>query len=107
MPTFEDRERGEEQKFKHSEELRFKARNRRNRLFGLWIARDHLGLKDDEAAAYATEVVMADFESPGDEDMLRKVRADLGKAGATISDHLLLKRLTEFEQEARRQVMSE
>lgn len=107
MTTFDDRERGEEQRFKHSEELRFKARNRRNRLFGLWVAENHLGLKGDEASSYATEVVMADFESPGDDDMLRKVKTDLEKASVSISDHLLMKHLGECEQEARKQVMSE
>ena len=44
MTTFDDRERGEESKFKHDLELGFKIRNRRNKLFGLWIAQEHLGL---------------------------------------------------------------
>ena len=43
MTTFDDRERQEETRFKHEQELAFKARNRGNRLFGLWIA-ERLGL---------------------------------------------------------------
>ena len=107
MTTFQDRERGEEQRLKHSEELRFKVRNRRNRLFGQWVAETHLGLKGDEAAAYAKDVVMSDFESPGDDDMLGKVKADLAKAGVDVSDHILHKHLQECEQAARAQVMAE
>ena len=47
MTTFDERERGEEGKFQHDQELAFKARNRRNKLFGLWIAQDHLGLSGE------------------------------------------------------------
>lgn len=107
MTTFEDRERGEETRFKHELELGFKIRNRRNKMFGLWVAQDHLGLAGDAAVAYAKDVVMADFELPGDADMLAKVQADLGRAGKQVSDHSLEKRLSEFEREARQQVMAE
>src|SRR3954451_5491450 len=74
MSTFDDRERGEETKYKHDLELGFKIRNRRNKLFGLWVAQTHLGLSSEEAVGYAKDVVMADFELPGDEDMLGKVK---------------------------------
>jgi hypothetical protein len=107
MTTFNERERGEEQKFKHSEELRFKARNRRNRLFGQWIAETYLGLQGEAAAEYAKEVVLADFESPGDDDMLGKIKADLAKVGQSLSEHILRKHLAELETVARQQVMKE
>jgi hypothetical protein len=107
MAIFEERQRAAEQKFSRDEDLAFRARNRRNRLFGMWIAEDQLGLTGEAATAYAKDVVMADFDLPGDEDMLGKVRADLGKAGKSISDHLLQKRLGEFLAIAREQVMKE
>lgn len=107
MTTFNERERGEETKYKHDLELGFKIRNRRNKLFGLWVAQTYLGLSDDEAASYAKDVVMADFELPGDEDMLSKVKADLERAGKEVSDHHLDKHLKEFETAAREQVMAE
>jgi hypothetical protein len=107
MSGFDERGKGEEQRFKLNEELRFKARNRRNRIFGQWIAITYLGLEDQAAADYAKDVVMSDFEAPGDHDMLEKVKADLAKAGATVSDHTLAKQLGEFEIQARQQVMSE
>jgi hypothetical protein len=107
MTTFDDRERGEEAKFQHEQELAFKVRNRRNKLFGLWIAQDHLGLSGEAASSYAKDVVMADFESPGDSDMMGKVKADLAKAGKQVSDHMLKKHLDEFQAQAKQQVMSE
>lgn len=107
MTTFEERERGEETRFKHELELGFKIRNRRNKMFGMWVAQTHLGLAGEEAVAYAKEVVMADFELPGDSDMLTKVKADLDKAGKQVSDHALKKHLGELEHEAKQQVMAE
>lgn len=107
MTTFDERERGEESKFKHDLELGFKIRNRRNKLFGLWVAQDHLGLTGDAAVGYAKDVVMADFELPGDGDMIDKVKADLAKAGKTVSDHALTKQLQALEAESRKQVMAE
>ena len=107
MTTFDERQRGEESRFRHEQELGFKIRNRRNKLFGLWLADEYLGLTGDKATDYAKDVVMADFESPGDADMMRKVKGDLDAAGKTVSDHLLEKRLRELEGLARQQVQSE
>jgi hypothetical protein len=106
MTTFDDRERTEETRFKHSEELAFKARNRGNRMFGLWIA-EQLGLSGEPAADYAKDVVVADFESPGDDDIFTKVRADLAAKSVAISDHLLKKHLQEFREVALQQIKTE
>ena len=76
MTTFDDRERQEETRFKHEQELAFKARNRGNKMFGLWVA-EQLGLSGEAADNYARDVVLADFELPGDEDIFTKVKADL------------------------------
>ena len=82
MTTFDDRENAFEAKFAHDGEMQFKAEARRNKLLGLWAA-GLMGKSGDEAAAYALEVVTADFEEAGVEDVVRKVAADLGgKAGA-------------------------
>jgi hypothetical protein len=77
MSTFDDRENAFESKFAHDAEMQFKAEARRNKLLGQWAA-ELLGKTGDEAAEYAREVVMSDFEEAGDEDVLRKVAADLG-----------------------------
>ena len=103
MTTFDDRERSFETKFAHDAELRFKAEARRNRLLGEWAA-GLLGKTGDDAKAYAMSVVTSDFEHPGDEDVLRKVAADLkGKADeATIRE-----KMSELRSIARQQVANE
>jgi len=74
--TFDKREEAFEQQFAHDEELRFKAMARRNKMLGLWAA-EVLGKSGADAEAYAKEVVLADFEESGDNDVLRKVVKDL------------------------------
>ncbi|KFB10288.1 DUF1476 domain-containing protein [Nitratireductor basaltis] len=85
MGSMEERERAFENKFVRDEETKFRAMARRNKLLGLWVA-EKIGKKDEEAEAYARDVVKADFEEAGDEDVFRKVRADLDASGASISD---------------------
>ncbi len=103
---FDDRKKAFEEKFAHDEELRFKAQARRNRLLGLWVA-GLLGLSGEEAEAYAREVVMADLEEPGDEDVFRKVRADLDAKGVDVSDHRIRHRMEELLIEAAEQIRAE
>lgn len=79
MAGLDERKEGFEKKFAHDAELKFKAEARRNKLLGLWAA-EKLGKSGDDAEAYAKEVVMADFEEAGDEDVYRKVRGDLDDA---------------------------
>jgi hypothetical protein len=80
--TFDKREEGFEKKFAHDEELRFKAMARRNKMLGLWAA-GILGKSGADAEAYAKEVVLADFEEAGDNDVARKVLKDLEPKGIT------------------------
>ena len=80
MTTFNDRERGFESKFAHDQETEFKVMGRRNRLLGEW-AGGLLGHSGQALDDYARTVVRADFQEAGDDDVLRKVAADLqGKA---------------------------
>ncbi|MCX7288440.1 MAG: DUF1476 domain-containing protein [Rhodobacterales bacterium] len=103
MTTFDDRENAFEAKFAHDSEMQFRAEARRNKLVGLWAA-GLLGKSDDEAAAYAVEVISADFEEAGDEDVVRKVTADL--AGKASADEVRAK-LREMLPVAKAQLMSE
>ena len=103
MTTFDKREEGFEKKFAHDEELRFKANARRNKLLGLWAA-EKLGLTGDEAAAYAKEVVVADLEEVGDDDVFRKIRKDFDAKGVTDSDHQIRRTMTEFMEKAIAQI---
>ena len=85
MSSFDKRQEGFEKKFALDEEQKFKAEARRNKLLGLWAA-EKLGKTGDEAAAYAKEVVSADFEEAGDSDVLRKVTKDLEGKGVSEAD---------------------
>ncbi|MEZ5731049.1 MAG: DUF1476 domain-containing protein [Paracoccaceae bacterium] len=103
MTTFDDRENAFESKYAHDEEMKFKAEARRNKLLGLWAA-GLLGKSGDAAAAYAKEVVASDFEEAGDEDVYRKVAADLG---AKASEAEIRAKMSELMAEAKRQIMTE
>lgn len=105
MSTFDDRERQFETKFQHDEELRFKVTARRNRLLGEW-AGAQLGLSGDALADYAKTVVAADFDKPGDDDVLQKVLADLVAKGiATDARHVRMQ-MDALVAVAKQQVMS-
>ena len=103
MTTFDDRENAFEAKFAHDSEMQFRAEARRNKLVGLWAA-GLMGKADDAAAAYALEVVSADFEEVGDEDVVRKVVADLG--GKASADDVRAK-MRELMPVAKAQLLSE
>jgi hypothetical protein len=106
MTTFDKRQEGFERKFAHDEELRFKANARRNKLLGLWAA-EKLGLSGAEADAYAKSVVMADFEEAGDDDVLRKLRADFDAKKVDQSDHQIRRTMDELMAKAVQQLQSE
>jgi hypothetical protein len=83
--SFDKREEGFEKQFAHDEELKFKATSRRNKLLGLWAA-EKLGRTGPDAETYAKEVVMADFEEAGEDDVFRKVRKDFDAGGVAATD---------------------
>ena len=103
MTSFNDREAAFENKFAHDAEMQFKAEARRNKLVGLWAA-ELLGKSGDEAAAYAVEVVSADFEEAGIEDVVRKVAGDLG---AKSSAEAVRAKMAELMPVAKSQLMNE
>ena len=103
MSTFDRREDAFENKFAHDEELRFKATARRNKLLGLWAA-GLLGFEGEKADEYAKEVVRADFEEPGEEDVFRKIRKDFDDAGVEQSDHQIRRTMDELLHTAAEQI---
>ena len=84
MSSFDKRQEGFEKKFALDEEQKFKAEARRNKLLGLWAA-EKLGLTGDAATAYSKEVVAADFEEAGDQDVQNKVLKDFADKGVTVA----------------------
>jgi hypothetical protein len=95
MTTFDKREEGFEKQFAHDEELRFKATARRNKMLGRWAA-EKQGLSGEAAEAYAKDVVLADFEEAGDDDVFRKIRADFDAKGVTLSDQDIRTQMIDF-----------
>ena len=106
MSGFDKREKGEEAKYALDQELRFKANARRNKLLGLWAA-ELMGLKGEAASNYAVEVVKADFEAPGDEDVFQKVAADFKAKGIAQTEHQLRRQMEELMATAIEQVKTE
>ena len=100
MTTFNDRENAFENKYAHDEETKFKIAARANKLLGLWAA-DLLGKSGDDAAAYALEVIKADFEEAGHEDVVRKVVADFN---GEMNDDEIRAKLVELTQTAVEQI---
>lgn len=106
MTTFDDREDKYEKKFAHDAALRFKAEARRNKLLGLWAAQ-LLGKEGPDADAYVKEVIKADLEEAGDEDVFRKIRKDFDAAGVDQSDHQIRRNMEDFMAQAMEQIQKE
>jgi len=104
MTTFDDRERAFETKFARDEEMQFRIHARRNRLLGAWAAK-LMGLSEAEAEVYAKDVIRADFEEAGDEDVIRKILGDLTSAGVECDEARIREALAVKTVEARRQLM--
>ena len=98
MSSFDDREKSFEKKFAHDEELQFKINARRNKYLGQW-ASQILGYDQEKENEYIQSVIKADFEEAGDEDVFRKLKADL--ANHNVSDEDIRKKMTELNEKAK------
>ena len=106
MSGMDDRQKAFEQKFAKDQELQFKVQARRNKLLGLWAAAK-LGKSGDAVDEYAKSVVISDFAEPGDDDVLRKVLADLQEAGVAITREELRLQMDALMRDAMQQLMNE
>jgi hypothetical protein len=104
MTTFDDRERAFETQYARDQDMQFRIVARRNKLLGHWAA-NLMGLSQAEADAYAGDVIRADFEEAGDEDVIRKVVGDLTSAGIECDEARVREALVHKTVEARRQLM--
>jgi hypothetical protein len=107
MSGFDDRKRGEEGKFAHDAEFRFKATARRDKLLGLWVAETFLNLSGEPADAFAKEVVVSNFERPGDEDVVEFVLGRVAGTDSDLSDHRLRNKMEELMLVAQDQIQTE
>ena len=104
MNQFEERQKGFEARFVRDQELSFRLAARRNKLLGLWAA-ERLGLPPGAAAeAYAQTIVAADFQAPGDDDVIAQLRSDFAAKGVEISEAELRAELTRAAAEAQKQL---
>ena len=103
---FNDREKGFEAKYQHDQETLFKITARRNKLLGLWAA-EQMNLSGADADAYAKEVVVADFEEAGDDDVLRKVLGDLTGNGVNLDEKAVRKQMDALMATAQQQIVAE
>ena len=106
MSGIDERKKGMDYKLQHDSEMRFKATVRRNKLLGLWAA-ELMGKSGDDAKAYAQEVVKADFEEVGDEDVIRKVMGDFEANGVNMDDKTLRAKIEELMHTATEQILAE
>lgn len=104
--AFEDREKAFEAHYRLDQETAFKVTVRRDKLLGLWVA-EQLGLSGQAAQDYARQVVEADFEEPGDDDVLRKVTRDLAARDIDLPEDRLRKEMVRLEAVARTQIVAE
>jgi hypothetical protein len=101
MNTFKDREKGFEKKFANDQEAEFKISAKRNKLLAGWAA-DILKFNDDQKKNYIAEVIKADFQEAGDEDVFRKIKKDL--EGKNIQDTEIRQKMSEFLEAAKKEI---
>tara|TARA_B110000014_G_C19616358_1_gene326023 strand:+ start:234 stop:548 length:315 start_codon:yes stop_codon:yes gene_type:complete len=85
MNKFNEREKSFEKKFAKDEELQFKLAARSNKYLGEWVSSE-LGKNEEEKKNYIQEIIKADMEEAGSEDVFRKVKKDFKIASASIED---------------------
>ena len=103
---FDEREKGYEAKFKLDEELNFKIRARRNKLLGYWLA-EKFDMRAEKIESYSKEIVMADLDEPGIDDVIRKVMTDIKARGLAITEKQVTDKISDFEAAAVREVTAE
>ena len=101
-----DRERGEERKYEMDQEMQFRVEARRNKLLGEWLAGE-FSMGPAETEEYVKQVIIADLEEPGTEDVVRKILADIFERGGNISEEKIREKIIEFDIVAARQLHEE
>jgi len=106
MSGLDDRESAFENKFALDEANIFKAEARGCKLFGLWLA-EKIGLEGEEANSYASDIVGANLEEPGFNDVVRHVMSDIKKHNLALSEQEVLNKIEEFFIYAQKQIKDE
>ena len=85
MNKFDEREKTFEKKFQMDQELKFKVEARSNKYLGEWVS-SQLGKTEEGKQKYIQEIISADMEEAGSEDVFRKVKKDFQTASFSIED---------------------
>ena len=85
MNKFDEREKGFEKKFARDEELQFKVQARSNKYIAEFVSKI-LNKTEEENQQYIQEIIKADMEEAGTEDVFRKIKKDFQKASVNIED---------------------
>ena len=85
MNKFDDREKSFEKKFQMDQELQFKVQARSNKYLAEFVSLK-LGKTEEENKNYIQEIIKADMEEAGQEDVFRKIKQDFQTASISIED---------------------
>ncbi len=103
MTSFDEREKGFERKFAHDGELAFKTNALRNKMLGLWAA-EKLGKTGDEAVQYSKDLILADFETEGDGDVIAKLLRDFHNSEVAVTEQEIVHEMEKLFPIAREQI---
>ena len=98
MNKFDERKKSFEKKFQLDQELQFKIAAKRNKYLGQWVS-EKLGYNPEQEKEYIISVIKADFQEVGDEDVFRKIKADL--KDQNVSDEDVRKKMDELNEKAK------
>ena len=98
MNKFDERQKRFEKKFVKDEELQFKIAAKKNKYLGQWVS-EKLGYNPEQEKEYIQSVIKADFQEAGDEDVFRKIKADL--KDQNVSDENIRKKMDELNEKAK------
>ena len=93
MSKFDEREKSFEKKFAKDQELQFKVAARSNKYLAEWVS-SKLGKNDEHKQNYVHEIIKADMEEAGNEDVFRKVKKDFESSGINIDDSEIRNQMT-------------
>ena len=85
MSKFDERGKSFEKKYASDEELNFKIAARSNKYLGKW-AGSKLGKNEVETQDYIQEIIKADMEEAGQEDVFRKIKKDFQTASISVEE---------------------
>ena len=82
---FTEREKGFEKKFAKDAELQFKVQARSNKYLAEFVSKK-LGKTEEDKKKYIQEIIKADMEEAGNEDVFRKIKKDFQVKSINIED---------------------